>query len=167
MNCDFDHVRNQIIWAIACLSVAIALAALWVSAWSLFPAAVLVGAVSYYFIPNIKQALLDYAACRGPSDKCDIKVLGLDTLGQAAAVLSVVSFVAAGLLEITALALISSWILSWLGVTMQAAVAYLVKQGIVACVIVIGILLGVLTNAYGYKNCMDQQDSGSGGVVLQ
>ena len=52
MKCDFDRVRNLIIWAIAYLAVAIALAALWVSAWSLFPAAVLVGSVSYYFIPS-------------------------------------------------------------------------------------------------------------------
>ena len=170
MKCDFDRVRNLIIWAIAYLAVAIALAALWVSAWSLFPAAVLVGSVSYYFIPAIKQALLDYAACRGPSNTCNIKNIGIDTLGQIATVLSAISFLAAGLLELTALALISSWILSWLGVSLQVAVGYLVKQGIIACLIGIAALSGLLTNAYSYKSCMDNKDSGSGstgGVLIQ
>jgi hypothetical protein len=165
MNCSLDDVRNLILWALLCLGVAIALAALWVSAWSLFPAAVLVAAVSYYFIPAIKQALLDYAACRGPSDKCNINTIGIDTLGQAAAILSAISFFAAGVMEIAALAFLYSWFLAWLGVSIQAAVAYLVYTGISACVVVIGILLGVLSNAYSYKSCMDQQDTGP--VVLQ
>jgi hypothetical protein len=164
MNCSLDHVRNLILWALLCLGVAIALAALWVSAWSLFPAAVLVAAVSYYFIPAIKQALLDYITCRGPS-KCNLATIGIDTLGQAAAILSAVSFFAAGVMEIAALAFLYSWFLAWLGVSIQAAVSYLVYAGISACVVVIGILLGVLSNAYGYKSCVDGQDTGP--VVLQ
>jgi hypothetical protein len=171
MNCDFDRIKNLIIIAIVCLGAAIALAALWVSAWSLFPAAVLVGSVSYYFIPAIKQAILDYVACRGPSGKCNIKNIGIDTLGQIAAALSATSFVAAGLLELTALAFISSWILSAIGVTLQVAVSYLVKQGIIACSIAAAALFGVLTNAYSYKSCMDSQKSGlgsqTGGVTIQ
>ena len=140
-----------------CLSIAIALALLWVAAIPLFAAAALVAAVSFYFIPEIKQALLDYAACRGPSDKCMISV-GINTLGQAASILSAIAFLVAGVLEIAALAFISSWILAWLSVSMQTAVAYLVNSGITACVIVTGILLGVLSNAYGFK-CMDKQEA--------
>jgi hypothetical protein len=84
--------------------------------------------------------------------------VGINTLGQAASILSAIAFLVAGVLEIAALAFISSWILAWLSVSMQTAVAYLVNSGITACVIVTGILLGVLSNAYGFK-CMDKQDS--------
>jgi len=164
MNCSLDHVRNLILWALLCLSIAIGLAYGWVAAIPLFAAAALVAAVSYYFIPEIKKALLDYIACRGPS-KCNLATIGIDTLSQAAAVLSVVSFVAAGIMEITALALLYSWLLAWLGVSIQAAVATLVYSGIAACATVIAILLGVLSNAYSYKNCVDQESSGP--VVLQ
>ena len=69
-----------------------------------------------------------------------------------------IAFLVAGVLEIAALAFISSWILAWLSVSMQTAVAYLVNSGITACVIVTGILLGVLSNAYGFKSCMDKQE---------
>jgi len=84
----------------------------------------------------------------------------IDTLGQAAAVLSVVSFVAAGIMEIAALALLYSWLLAWLGVSIQAAVATLVYSGIAACATVIAILLGVISNAYSYKNfkCLQLQE---------
>jgi hypothetical protein len=85
--------------------------------------------------------------------------------GQAAAVLSLISFALAGAMEVTALAFIFSWFLSWLGLSMQAAVAILVASGISSCAIVILILLGVLSDAYSYKSCVDQQ-SGSGTVVL-
>jgi hypothetical protein len=159
MNCSLDEVRNLILWAILCLSIAIGLAYGWVAAIPLFVAAALVAAVSFYFIPAIKQALLDYAACRGPSDKCTIST-NINTLGQAAGILSVVSFVAAGIMEIAALGFLYTWLLAWLGVSIQAAVAALVYSAIAACATVIAILLGVLSNAYSFKNCMDQQDSG-------
>jgi hypothetical protein len=140
------------------------LAYFWVAAIPLFAAAALVATVSFYFIPAIKDALLAYATCRGSSGKCTITT-GVDTLGQAAAVLSLISFPLAGAMEVTALAFIFSWFLSWLGLSMQAAVAILVASGISSCAIVILILLGVLSDAYSYKNCVDQQ-SGSGTVVL-
>ena len=42
---------------------------------------------------------------------------------------------------------------------MQTAVAYLVNSGITACVIVTEeFSSAVLSNAYGFKSCMDQQD---------
>ena len=139
-----------------------ALAYLWVAALPLFAAATLVASVSFYFIPHIKQALLDYATCRGPGP-CTISE-GVNTLGQAAAMLSLVAFALAGAMEVTALGFIFSWFLSWLGVAMQAAVLALVHTGLVSCAIVVLILLGVLSNVYGYKACMDKHDGGSGPV---
>ena len=163
MNCSLSTV-NALIWgAIAALLAAMALAYLWVAALPLFAAAALVASVSFYFIPHIKQALLDYATCRGPGN-CSITE-GVNTLGQAAAMLSLVAFALAGAMEITALGFIFSWFLSWLGVAMQVAVLALVHTGLVSCAIVVLILIGVLTNVYAYKNCMDkQQGSGTGAV---
>ena len=159
MNCSLDTV-NALIWgAIAALMAAIALAFLWVAAVPLFIAAALVASVSFYFIPHIKQALLDYATCRGPGP-CEISA-GVNTLGQAAAMLSLIAFAVAGAMEITAPGFLFSWFLAWLGVAMQVAVSYLVHAGIVSCGIVILILIGVLTNAYAYKNCMDKQSGTS------
>jgi len=164
MTCSLDSVRNLILGAIACLLAAIALAYFWVAAIPLFAAAALVATVSFYFIPAIKDALLAYATCRGSSGKCTVST-GVNALGQAAAVLSLISFALAGAMEVAALAFIFSWFLSWIGIGMQAAVAILVTSGISSCAIVILILLGVLSNAYSYKSCMDQQ-TGSGTVVL-
>jgi hypothetical protein len=65
-------------------------------------------------------------------------------------------------MQIAALGFIASWFLSWLGVSMEVAVAFLVKAGQYSCATVALILLGVLTQAWGYKNCMDQQGAGSG-----
>jgi hypothetical protein len=170
MNCSLNTVAGLISAAIALLLGAIVLSYAWVAAAPLFIAAAMVATVSLYFIPHIKAALLAYAACRGPAGKCSLS-LGINNLGQAAAVLSLVSFLAAGLLEIAALALLASWILAFLGVTAQAAVAALVTAGQFSCAIVILVLLGVLTNAWSFKSCMDKQrgdvGSGSGSVSLQ
>jgi len=71
-------------------------------------------------------------------------------------------------MEVAALAFLYSWILSWLGVSLQVAVAFMVKSGQFACAIAILILLGALSNAWSYKSCMDQQGAGGGGGgVLQ
>jgi len=169
MNCSLSTVSWLISLAIAALLAAMALAFLWVAAIPLFAAAALVASVSFYFIPHIKQALLDYATCRGSSDKCTIST-GVNNLGQAAAALSLISFALAGAMEIAALGFIFSWFLSWLGVAMQVAVLALVRTGLFSCAIVVLILIGVLSNAYGYKACMDKQDPGSGSpgnVVLE
>jgi hypothetical protein len=157
MNCSLDKVAGLISGAIAALLAAIGLAHFWVAAIPLFAAAALVATVAYYFIPAIKSALLDYAACRGPSDKCSIS-MGVSTLGQAAATLSVVSFSVAAAMEVAALGFLFSWFLAWLGVALQVAVAALVLSGTFSCAIVILILLGVLTNANSFKNCMDSQN---------
>lgn len=165
MNCSLSGVYAYIALAIAALLGALALAALWTTALPLFGAAALVGLVAYVLIPKIKSELEAYVACRGPG-KCSISI-AINTLGQAAATLSVVSFLVAAALQLTALALIASWILSWLGVSMEAAVALLVKSGMFACAITVLILLGVLTNAIAFKNCRDEQSVsvGSGGAL--
>jgi len=127
----------------------------WPTAYPLFGAAAMVGIVSFALIPAIKDALIAYAACRGPSSKCSISY-SINTLGQAASIISVVSFTIAGLLQVTALAFMASWILALIGVAMEPAVAALVYSGIAACGATILLFAGVLTDAYSYKSCMDQ-----------
>ena len=170
MNCSLSKVQGLIAAAIAALSAAIVLSILWVTALPLFAAAALVASVAFYFIPAIKQALLDYAACRGPSDVCRIS-LTIDTLGQAAATLSAVSFALAAVMQVSALAFLYSWFLSWIGVGIMAAVAIMVKAGQFSCAITALLLLGVLTNANSFKKCMDEHQPseprpGNGGVFL-
>jgi hypothetical protein len=140
--------------AIAALLAAIVAANLWPTAYPLFAASALVASVTGYFIPKIKSALLDYQKCRGPSDKCQLS-LGINNLGYAASTLSAVSFLLAGLMQVTALAFIASFFLSWLAVPIVAAVYYLVKTGTYSCAVTILILIGVTTNAWAFKHCMD------------
>lgn len=168
MNCSLNTVVALIWLAIGSLLSAMALAYFWIAAIPLFVAAALVAGVSFYFIPHIKNALNAYAACRGPAGKCQSISIAVNALGQAAATLSLISFVLAGGMEVAALGFIFSWFLGWLGLAMQVAVLLLVKAGIASCVIVVIILIGVLTNAYSYKSCMDQQDPGpeSPGPIL-
>lgn len=165
MNCSLNTIAALISTAIALLLAAIAISYFWVAAVPLFIAAGLVASVSFGFIPAIKNALVAYAQCRGTSGKCTISP-SLNTLGQAAAVLSLISFAAAAIMEVAALAFLYSWFLAWLGVSIQVAVAYMVQAGQFSCAITILILLGVLSNAWAFKNCMDQQ-GGSTGVVLE
>lgn len=168
MNCSLNTVAGLISAAIALLLAAIVISYFWVAAVPLFIAAGLVASVSFGLIPAIKNALVAYAQCRGSSDKCSIS-LGINNLGQAAATLSLISFLVAAVMEVAALAFLYSWFLAWLGVSIQVAVAFMVKSGQFSCAITILILLGVLSNAWSFKNCMDQQGSGSGGggVILE
>jgi hypothetical protein len=159
MNCSTDEAVAWIWSAIGALLAAIALAALWATAFPLFGAAALVAAVAYFFIPKIKDAIQAYIACRGPSQSCSAN-LSIDTLGQVAATISAISFALAGALQIAAIASFLSGILSFLGIGVSAAVIMLVHSGIVACAIGVLLLLGVLSNLYSYKSCMDKQDSG-------
>jgi hypothetical protein len=171
MNCSLNKVGALIAAAIAALVAALALASLWVTALPLFGAAALVASVALYFIPAIKQALLDYGVCRGPSDRCRMN-LTIDTLGQAAATLSAVAFAAAAVMQVAALAFLYSWVLSWLGVSTMAAVLILVTAGKYSCAITALLLLGVLSSAWAFKKCMDEQQpsdpgrSNDGGVFL-
>ena len=166
MNCSLSTVNLWISLAIALLLIAIGVSYGWTAAFPLFVAAGLVAVVVYVIIPQLKSALLNYAACRGSSAKCTMS-LTIDTLGQVVGSLSVVSFTVAGIMEIAALAFLYSWILSWLGVSIQVAVAALVLSGQVACAIAILILIGVLSNAYSFKSCMDSQSSGTTIPVIE
>ena len=154
MNCNLNTVLGLVAAASALLAAAIVAAYYWPVAYPLFGAAVLVGIVSFGLIPAIKNALIAYANCRGESKECSISY-SINTLGQSASVISVVAFTVAGLLQLTALAFLASWILAFIGVAMEVAVAALVYSGIVACGATILIFAGVLTNAYSYKSCMD------------
>jgi hypothetical protein len=165
MNCSLNSVAGLIALAIALLVAAIVASYLWVAAVPLFIAAALVATVSFVLIPAIKNALIAYQQCRGPSDTCTMS-LAIDTLGQVAATISAIAFLAAAIMEVAALAFLYSWILAWLAVTIQVAVAFMVKSGQFACAIAVLILLGVLTNAWSYKSCMDQQHAGGGGGGL-
>jgi hypothetical protein len=156
MNCSLSNVVALIWSAIAALLGAMAAAYLWPTAAPLFVAAGLVATVSFVLIPAIKSAILDYAACRGGTKTCPL-ASGIDTLGQVAATISAVSFGVAGALQVTALVFLFSWFLSWLGVATEVAVVALVYSGIAACGIGVLLLLGVLSNVYGYKSCMDDQ----------
>jgi hypothetical protein len=160
MSCSLSKVGGLIAAAIAALVAAIGLAYLWMAALPLFAAAAIVASVAFYFIPEIKKAIFDYVACRGPSEKCRVN-LTMDTLGQAAATLSVVSFAVAAVMQVAALAFLYSWLLSWLGVSTMVAVQLLVNAGTIACAVTALLLLGVLSNAWSYARCMDQQQAGS------
>jgi hypothetical protein len=166
MNCSLSTVVKWISAAIASLLLALTTSYFWVTAVALFIAAGLVAGVSFGFIPAIKNALAAYAQCRGGSDKCQISP-AINTLGQAAATLSVISFAAAGIMEVAALAFLYSWFLAWLGVATQVAVGLMVRSGQFACAATVLILIGVLTNAWGFKNCMDQQGTVTPGPVLE
>lgn len=154
MDCNLNTVLGLVAGASALLAAAIVAAYYWPTAYPLFGAAALVGVVSFGLIPAIRNALIAYADCRGESTKCSISY-SINTLGQAASILSVVSFTVAGLLQVTALAFLASWILAFIGVAMEVAVAALVYSGIAACGATILIFAGVLTKAYSYKSCMD------------
>jgi len=161
MNCSLSTVAARISAAIALLVAAIATSYFWVAAVPLFIAAGFVATVSFVLIPAIKNALVAYSECRGPSESCSI-ALGIGTLGQAAATLSLVSFLAAGVMQVAALGFLYSWVLAWLGVSLQVAVAAMVKSGQFSCAITVLILLGVLSNAWSYKDCRDKQETGPG-----
>lgn len=165
LNCSLNTVTGLILGAIAALTSAMGLAYLWLTALPLFAAAALVAAVSLGLIPAIRNALLAYAACRGPGP-CSIS-MSINTLGQAAATLSLIAFALAGAMQVAALGFLFSWFLSWLGVAMQAAVLVLVKSGLFSCGITILILLGVLSNAYAYRSCMDKEGVGPGTVTIR
>lgn len=155
MKCSLNTFVALISAAIACLVGAVALAAFWGTALPLFGAAALVASVSYYFIPQIKNEILAYVACRGPS-KCEPPTVAIDNLGQAAVILGIGSFLAAGLLQLTALAFISSWLFSVIGWGMEFLVAKFVESGVIACGAVAIILGGILTSVLGYRDCMNQ-----------
>lgn len=161
MNCSLTNVLALIATAVAMLGLAIGMALLAGYVWPLFLAAALVAVVTLVVIPALKNALQAYADCRGPSQVCSM-TSAINSLGQAAAIVSAISFAVAGALQLTALAELASLVASWLGVATEVIVAALVLSGEIACGAAIVILLGVLTNALAYKSCMDKQQPASG-----
>jgi hypothetical protein len=156
MNCSLGNVISLILLAVFCLLAAIALAYYWPTALPLFAAAALVASVSFVIIPAAKDALFAYAACRGSSTDCAISS-SIVVLGQLAAAISFIAFAVAAVLQVAALAALVSWILALFGASLEGVVATLVTAGITACGVGIVLCFGVLTQAYAYKNCMDQQ----------
>jgi hypothetical protein len=149
VKCNIGNITALIIGAIATLAAAIAAAHFWLGAIPLFIAAALVAAVAFGFIPAIKNALL---AC---PESCKVSSL-INTLGQAASILSFVAFLVAGAMQIAALAFIATWFLSWLGVSMEVAVAALTYSGIATCFIVMLLLFGLLTQVLANSKCLQQ-----------
>jgi hypothetical protein len=166
MNCSLNTVYIYVSLAVALLVAASVATFFWVTAFPLFLAAAAVAAVAYVLIPAIKNALLQYAACRGPTGKCQPPTQAIDTLGQAAASLSVFTFLLAAAIQIAALAFLQSIVLAFLGPPLELAVLKLVWSGRIGCWVAIALLIGVLINALGFASCMDsQQDAGSRGLV--
>jgi|SRR6185437_6592793 len=155
MNCSLQSVIGSISLAIGMLAGAIVLAVVFdSSAIALFGAAALVLGVTAAVIPALKDAIVNYSACRGPSRTCSISTT-ISTLGQVTSVLSVISFVVAGALQLSVLAFLSNYITAIAGLALSTIVKGLVDSGIAACVAGIGILLGVLSQVLSYKSCMD------------
>jgi hypothetical protein len=150
MKCDFGTIVGLILGAIGVLAAAISLAQLWPYPGQLFIAAALVATVSGVFFSAIRSALL---AC---SPACDVSSL-VNTLGQAASALAAIPFLVAALLQLKALAFIATTILAWVGLAIDAAVGLAVTAGTVGCVIVIGILVGLLVQVLVSKPCFDSQ----------
>jgi hypothetical protein len=161
LNCSLTKTYALIFGAIAMLGVAIVLAYFFLNWPALLVAIGLAATVSFVMIPQIRSSISDYATCRGPSQRCSINST-IDILGQAAALISIVSWVGAVALEIPALAALASILFAWLGVTLAGLAASLRITGIVGAGACIGVLLGVLTSVIDYKACRDSEGSGGG-----
>jgi hypothetical protein len=158
MNCSLNTVIGLIVAAMAALAAAIGMAVIFFNLPGVIVAIALVGTVTFVLIPQINSGLQAYATCRGPSKSCNLSfALTINTLGQLAAILSIIAWVVAAILLAGALTLITSVVLAWLGVTVAAAAEILQVSGAVSCGVGILILAGVLTNALGYKSCRDAE----------
>jgi hypothetical protein len=165
MKCSLTAVLVLVLLAIACLLAAMGFAAYGYAPsnfYFLFIAAGFVAVVSFVLISAIKNALSAYATCRGSSEKCSI-ASAINNLGQLPYVISAVTFAIAGALQIAAVAALLIWIFgAAIAADIIAQAATLITAGIISCGAGIVLLVGVLTDAYGYQSCMDQQGAGSG-----
>jgi hypothetical protein len=121
-------------------------------------------------ISLMRNELAAYNACMGPSARCGVNT-GIDVLGQAASILSVVSFAAALALEIPAVAASTNWITGWLGTTLEGLAYGLEVAGAAMCGAAILILAGLLTNVKAYEDCRNAERApappvGAGGGAL-
>jgi len=163
MNCKLNAFEIYFTLAICLMALAMALASNWPTAFPLFGAAATIALLVSVVIPKMKQALLDYVACRGPSVKCSVGVT-LYKIMQVTALLSGIAFALAGALQVTALAFISTFVLAWLGVATSAIVAVLVSSGILICGTAAVILFIIQGQAWAFARCMDEQDVNVGGA---
>jgi hypothetical protein len=169
MNCSLTKVYALITAAIAMLATAIAAASIFFNIPGLIVAIGLAGAVSGIpgtnlgMISQIRLGLLEYDRCRGPSERCSMGP-NIDLLGRAASLLSVVAWIAALALQISALGFITSFFLAWLGVSMAAAGEALKWSGIVGAAATAAVLVGLLTQVRNYQVCRDEEAPiGTGG----
>lgn len=123
-------------------------------------------------ISLMRNELAAYNACMGPSARCGSVSSLIDLLGQAAAVLSVLSFTAALALEIPAVAALTNWFTAWLGTSLGAIAAGLKAAGIAVCIATGLILAGLLTNVKTYEDCRNAErapappvGTGTGGLT--
>lgn len=163
MECKLDTFNIYSTLAVCLMALAVALASNWPTAAPLFGAATAIALLCSIVIPKMRQALFDYVACRGPSIKCTLGTT-LNKIAQITALLSGISFALAGVLQVAALALLYSFVLSWLGVAAEVAVAALVSAGIIACGAALTLLIIAQGYVYAFKRCMDDQDSNVGGA---
>jgi membrane protein YdbS with pleckstrin-like domain len=160
MPCSLQTAYNLIAVAIAMLAAAVAAALIFFNVPGLAVAVGLVLAVSGIpftdlgLIPQIRKAIQAYQDCRGPESRCTLNH-SIDLLGQAAAIVSVFSWLAALALQITALGFITSVFLSWLGVAPLAAGEALKWSGIAGAVACSIILVGLVTQLRAYEACRD------------
>jgi hypothetical protein len=165
MQCNLAKVYVLIASAIAMLAAAIAAASIFFNVPGLIVAIALALAVSGIpgtnlgIIAQIRLGLLEYDQCRGPSERCRIGP-NIDLLGQAASLLSVVAWTIALVLQISALGFITSFFLSWLGVSLAAAGEALKWSGIVGAGAAAAVLIGLLTQVRNYEACRDAEGRG-------
>lgn len=169
--CSLSNFYTMLGIAIGLLAVAIVGAIIPYNIPGLIVAIAAVVSVSI-LIGLMRNALAAWEACMGPSAACGSVSPLINLLGQAASILSVVSFAAALAIEIPAVAALTNWFTAWLGTTLGAVAAGLKATGIAACVATIGILVGLATNVKGNEDCRTRERTtspplgqGSGGLT--
>lgn len=169
--CSLSTFYTMLGIAIGLLAVAIVAALIPYNVPGLIVAIAAVISVSVLF-SLMRSELAKYNACMGPSARCGSINSQIDLLGQAASILSAVSFAAALALEIPAVAASTNWITGWLGTTLENLAYGLKVTGAVACGAAIAILIGLVTNVKAYEDCRSAErtpappvGTGTGGLT--
>lgn len=162
MKCSTTKTYILISSAVTMLGTAVALAYIFLNWVGLIFAIGLAATVSFVMIPQIRHAIREYSDCRGPSQGCDVSS-SINSLGQAAALVSIVSWTIAVALEIPALAALASIFFSWIGATLAAVAAGLRLTGAIGAAACAAVLVGVATNFASYVACRDSEAPGGGG----
>ena len=164
MSCSLTKTYVLISIAVAMLAAAVVLALFFLNWVALLAAIALAATVSFAMIPAIRSSIRDYVTCRGPSQRCSISS-AIDTLSQAAVLLSIVSWTVAVALEIPAVAALASFFLAWIGVSLAALAVPLRLNGIAGAAACAVVLIGVATNVASYAACRDSEATGGGGPI--